>query len=151
MDIDKLKALALAATPGAWANWGRHIIPEAHWQRRLGGSTDKERDREDYAHLICRVDGKYQPDHANAEYIAAACPAAVLELIAEIERLRAAYPDQRSVVYMVAQAQANAVRGFAEAIVECGIVNSAISTVFLDYTEKCAERLVDAAIEKEKA
>lgn len=53
--------------------------------------------------------------------------------------------------YVVGQAQANAVRGFAQAMVECGIVSSAISTAFLDCAEKCAERIVDAAIAAHRA
>ncbi|MFJ3486600.1 ead/Ea22-like family protein [Pseudomonas sp. NPDC090202] len=68
IDIKELKALAEAATPGPWGyngNCGFRV-----WSTPLD----------------CYVfDTGTQPD---AEFVAAANPAAVLELIAEIERLR---------------------------------------------------------------
>ena len=89
MDIEKLKALALAATQGKWeaafpiANGAP--IREANCQVSVDGC------------LIANVShGPIYPAEpfgsamreANANYIAAACPAAVLELIAEVDRLR---------------------------------------------------------------
>jgi hypothetical protein len=65
IDLDKLKAAALAATPGPW-NAGTHAMV-------LAGDE-------------VRIDCDAQVD---ADFIAAANPAAVLELIAEVERLSA--------------------------------------------------------------
>jgi hypothetical protein len=65
MDTDKLKALALAATPGPWEDGGYTVY-------QVGGEE------------IC----KHMSEEDSA-YVAAACPATVLELIAEVERLRA--------------------------------------------------------------
>lgn len=80
MDIEKLKALALAATPGKWEWDGRRedaegyvYIPECSY---LVGN-------------ICLA-GDYEGGTDDCDYIAAAHPAAVLELIAEVERLSAA-------------------------------------------------------------
>jgi hypothetical protein len=85
MDIEKLKALALAATPGKWEWDGRRedadgyvYIPECSY---LVGNICLAGDYENYA--------------ADCDYIAASNPAAVLELIAEVERLRALVPVKR--------------------------------------------------------
>ena len=91
LDLQQLKALALAATQGKWIAMGGHIAPASHADRKIGGSTNRAQDRADYAHEICIVRGKYQPDDANAAYIAAASPAVVLDLIARIERATASH------------------------------------------------------------
>ncbi|MFS2027116.1 hypothetical protein [Massilia sp. CT11-137] len=87
IDTDKLKALALVATAGPWRECGHDRggcscgqiwstvadMPVAQSERgdeEIGKISD---------HVV----------KANARYIAAACPATVLELIAEVERLRA--------------------------------------------------------------
>ena len=88
MDTDKLKALALAATPGKWEWDGRTV------------------DEDGYVHipecsyivgLICLA-GSYEGYQDDCDYIAAACPATVLALIAEVEDvdrlLRASVPDR---------------------------------------------------------
>lgn len=77
VDIEKLKALALAATPGPWM--------------RLFGERTVYDKMEDgcRGNAIVRADLAYgMQDGNNLDYIAAANPAAVLELIAEVERLR---------------------------------------------------------------
>ena len=84
MDLEKLKELAQAATPGPW--------------EKCGGTTPKYTGIctaedvpiiDEFADSI-DVDGApgYEQQAANARYIAAAHPQAMLELIAENERLR---------------------------------------------------------------
>jgi hypothetical protein len=68
-DIQKLKALAEAATPGPWVKTIDGVMPEGAKFGIFGNPTSEN-------------------GAANREYIAAANPAAVLELIAEIELLR---------------------------------------------------------------
>jgi hypothetical protein len=74
IDTDKLKALALAATPGPWfaqtvAGYRGNLFDvRAKYQRGVAGGIG---------------------DPNDAAYIAATNPATVLELIAEVERLRA--------------------------------------------------------------
>lgn len=74
-DIHKLKALAEAATPKKWSTSGSYIAPT----REESGATYVESWRS-----IALVS-----DDKDRAFIAAANPAAVLELVAEIERLRA--------------------------------------------------------------
>lgn len=84
MDIAKLKQLAEAATPGPWDNHCGYLV------RAIFG---------DYAAPISVLETPYRPgaktdrvmqeQYRNADFIAAANPTAVLELIAELERLRA--------------------------------------------------------------
>ena len=87
--LDHLEAIAKAATPGPWIDieeddknfgWGIHYTTT---QDRL----DKLRAG------IARIETDFNPpvekeQKANAAYIAAANPAVVLELIAEIRKLR---------------------------------------------------------------
>jgi len=88
MNIEELKRLAEAATPGPWeydhgciADNGKAIISE-YFVRLDGDDVSIAADIIDPE--SCR------PSKSNAAYIAAANPAAVLELIAEIDRLRKA-------------------------------------------------------------
>jgi hypothetical protein len=96
MDTDKLKALALAATPGEWqSGYGNGVLggraaAAVSWDLTDVRSMPVIKGEEVIAWLAC-----YQPDDvelralsADADYIAAVCPATVLELIAEVERLR---------------------------------------------------------------
>jgi hypothetical protein len=76
IDIQKLKALAEAATPGKWSTSGSYVAPT----RKEGGTTYVENWRS-----IALVS-----DDADRAFIAAANPAAVLELIERIERLESA-------------------------------------------------------------
>lgn len=76
IDIEELKRLAEAATPGPWntSPGGCGIIgPDKQW---LGGMND----------WVCEYSKEMTQSENNAAFIAAANPAAVLELIAEIER-----------------------------------------------------------------
>lgn len=68
--LDELERLAKAATPGEWSNTFAHII---------GGPNRR---------LIADLFGDEQIDHDNADYIAAANPAAILDLIAEVRAFR---------------------------------------------------------------
>ena len=87
MNTDKLKALALAATPGEWKverlqGGGHHNVGIRVRGPIVSGFA---------AALNTRWANEAQTaeQEANAAYIAAACPATVLELIAERDELRA--------------------------------------------------------------
>jgi hypothetical protein len=85
MDIDKLKALALAATPGPWMRlFGERTL----YDRMEDGCR---------GNAIVRADLAYSKQDAdNLDFIAAANPATVLELIAEVEKLRAAIEKEKA-------------------------------------------------------
>lgn len=76
MDIQKLKVLAEAATNGPW------IAGEEHESQSFEGYTVG--DSEGWVAML----GTANEDGRNADFIAAANPAAVLDLIAKIERLQ---------------------------------------------------------------
>ena len=71
VDIEELKRLAEAATPGPWRTEGHVVFGVNHGKKRVASS----------------IWGAPNSDE-NLSYIAAANPAAILELIAEMERLR---------------------------------------------------------------
>lgn len=73
-DYSELKRLAEAATPGPWAYDGSYVCPA----RTEDGTT--------YVELWRSIADCHQPE--NTKFIAAANPAAVLALIAEVEGLR---------------------------------------------------------------
>lgn len=75
MDTDNLKALALAATPGPWKRQGNSAVLRTSSGEWVADTRTHKQD--------------ITQDVANADYIAEANPATVLELIAEVERLRA--------------------------------------------------------------
>ena len=87
IDTSKLRELALAATPGPWEaadagsyDNGKTVIDE-HFVRRPG---------DDVAIAADILDPETcDPSKANAAYIAAANPQAVLDLLDEIERINA--------------------------------------------------------------
>ena len=90
LNIEQLKAVALAATPGPWkksnhANSPRVFAPET--DDRLG------------IEMQIRGNGNRDDNRKNAAFIAAANPAAVLKLIAELERLRSAQGSAEPVAY----------------------------------------------------
>jgi hypothetical protein len=94
IEIEELKALALAASPGPWGTaFDRYIIPASHLGRRIGGSTNPHDDFENFAHVIAEARCKYLPIRANATYIAAANPAVVLVLLADLAAARALLAD----------------------------------------------------------
>lgn len=74
---DELKRLAEAATPGPWSYDGSYICPA-----RVEGETT-------YVESWSALADSHQME--NVRYIAAANPAAILELIAEVDRLAAEY------------------------------------------------------------
>ena len=71
MNTAKLKAAALAATPGEWR------------YQKTTPVTDAEISAENHTRVVNLLAGDVTP--ANSEFIAAANPAAVLELIAALE------------------------------------------------------------------
>lgn len=73
-DHSELKRLAEAATPGPWAYDGSYVCPA----RTEDGTT--------YVELWRSIADCHQPE--NTKFIAAANPAAVLALVAEVEGLR---------------------------------------------------------------
>lgn len=73
-DYSELKKLAEAATLGPWAYDGSYVCPA----RTEDGTT--------YVELWRSIADCHQPE--NTKFIAAANPAAVLALIAEVEALR---------------------------------------------------------------
>ena len=85
MSTDKLRELAQAATEGPWVNkWRHYVIPQIHADRPVGGSTNNDQDRDNYAQLISTsTDDNHGRGKAkaNAAYIAAANPTAILELL----------------------------------------------------------------------
>jgi hypothetical protein len=86
MDIEKLKALALAASPGPWQWWTSNSM------LRLTGADGRDGDvLHGYVHAGV---GDVSCSEPNRAFIEASNPAAVLELIAEVERLRAALPTK---------------------------------------------------------
>jgi len=76
-DIQKLKALAEAATPGPWGADNSHHVGSINAADRHIGM----------ASMYARRPNDITQNLANQDFIAAANPAAVLELITEIERL----------------------------------------------------------------
>lgn len=75
--IEKMKALALAATPGRWIAYETYACN--------GEAAGKEVATDEGAPLITEEN---HPCDADADFIAGCNPAAVLELIAEVERYR---------------------------------------------------------------
>jgi hypothetical protein len=88
-NIDELEALAKAATPGPWYS--------AHHGVNTHGTGAQ--------HDICRVSmttGSYESEQENRDYIAAANPAAILTLIAEVRALRETPSDDAVLCALVA-------------------------------------------------
>jgi hypothetical protein len=83
MDIDKLKALALAATPGPWEWWTSNST------LRLTGADGKDGGVL-YGYVHSGV-GDVSCSDASRAFIEASNPATVLELIAEVEKLQARF------------------------------------------------------------
>jgi hypothetical protein len=96
MDLERLKALALAATPGPWSS--KYVgtaypvdmyVYKPEFLRQPGKSMVVAR----CAACVDTKDPPYRDNH-DVHFIAAANPATVLKLIAEIERLRKYEPTQ---------------------------------------------------------
>lgn len=88
MNTDELKRLAEAATPGPW------FVVGPPWNQNadfiVAGSNDPHTGQ--YVADTENFDGDGENVQENAAYIAAANPAAILELIAELERIKALSP-----------------------------------------------------------
>lgn len=83
IDRNELRRLAQAATPGPWKVVKDHELPGVHGgDVILGGSF--------YDYSV--------PDDEDEAFIAAANPATVIELLDEIERLRAVFEAARAVL-----------------------------------------------------
>jgi len=104
IDLDDLKAKAEAATPGPWEA-GRPDIISYHGAGPTRGYKNVYSPPNGETHLghecsdvVCEaLDAVGADCRENAEYIAAANPQVVLELIAEVERLRAGLEHIKSV------------------------------------------------------
>lgn len=46
------------------------LIPESHAGRKIGCSTNKEKDFNDYAHIVCTVNGRHRDNAADARRLA---------------------------------------------------------------------------------
>lgn len=93
-DHSELKRLAEAATPGPWAYDGSYVCPA----RTEDGTT--------YVELWRYIADCHQPE--NTKFIAAANPAAVLALIAEVEGLRAQHGRDSAELRSLSQARDDA-------------------------------------------
>lgn len=93
-DHSELKRLAEAATPGPWAYDGSYVCPA----RTEYGTT--------YVELWRSIADCHQPE--NTKFIAAANPAAVLALIAEVEGLRAQHGRDSAELRSLCQARDDA-------------------------------------------
>lgn len=85
-DYSKLKTLAQAATQGEWAHWKHGVIKGGPVVQFSNGSSQQQ--------IVMTTGTEWmRPDEqgANADFIAAANPAAVLELIAELQRYEMLY------------------------------------------------------------
>ncbi len=60
-----------AHTEGPLAAVDQWIIPAAHTDRKIGGSTDKAKDFATYAHIIATVQSKYHDEKANIRRLVA--------------------------------------------------------------------------------
>ena len=81
IDLDILEALARAATPGPWEPYESSRACEYISQVWCQAESDNER-------VVCYMN-EAQRELANTAHIAAANPAAVLELCAELRKARA--------------------------------------------------------------
>jgi hypothetical protein len=92
VDTEKMKALALAATPGPWQKNCGNFNVIAPNESNAGLNR----------YHVCMAEGRDYPQMSrNAEFIAA-CRTAVPELIAEVERLRAAANVRETPWYLAA-------------------------------------------------
>jgi hypothetical protein len=149
VDIEKLKALALAATPGPW-DWeedgsrlnGDNGKEAVFWPGNVPGGIDAR--SEGWGAALGQTKSDAQAS-ADAEFIAATDPATVLELIAEVERLRA---DAERLDWILAnrhlRAQGNDENGWC-------VLDCSDGLTFVVKDAATAREAIDAAIEKEKA
>lgn len=85
IDTKKLREFAEAATPGPW----RHNPAPTHHEPVWRVEHTARGANRGAQFVVANVDGTEKNDVANAAFIAAANPQTVLNLMDEIERLRA--------------------------------------------------------------
>jgi hypothetical protein len=144
VDIEKMKALALAATPGPWNWWTSNSV------LRLTGADDRDGG---VLHAYARGSyGDISCSEVNQAFIAATNPASVLELIAEVERLRAGQrPKDHNVRQLVNDLRDIATTFHATQQLRARISGAVGQFIDANYsggaagTEKDAERLYRAA------
>lgn len=89
--LSKLRELAMAATPGPWFVSGvRYRMNGAEWQNV--GRYDEALKRDENIAAV-GYDPRTHLGYADAQYIAACSPDALLRLLAEYERMRTALTD----------------------------------------------------------
>ncbi|MBI6944382.1 ead/Ea22-like family protein [Pseudomonas putida] len=93
IDRDKLRALAQAATGGRWVTEGEYINEHGHLLYAYVAHENSGMIAQAFANCRVKTDDECR---ANAAFIAAACPATVLALLAEIERLNAEITDYQA-------------------------------------------------------
>lgn len=95
IDRDKLQALALAATGGRWVTEGEYINEHGHLLYAYVAHENSGMIAQAFANCRVKTDDECR---ANAAFIAAACPATILGLLAENKALRdrAAYWRRRA-------------------------------------------------------
>jgi hypothetical protein len=98
-NIEELKKLALAATPGPWCAQepaGREADysggEKYHWSVRCPSKPPA------ISHQLCRLSSLHSNEDNDAAYIAEANPQAILALIAETERLQRELEQSRKEV-----------------------------------------------------
>lgn len=90
VDIEKLESLAKAATQGNWYHHKHGVIKGGPVVQFFNGSSQQQ--------IVMTTGADWMiggEKYANADFIAAANPAAVLELLADIERLKAQLATER--------------------------------------------------------
>ncbi|RRV53437.1 hypothetical protein [Pseudomonas sp. p99-361] len=95
VDSKKLEALALAATQGRWVTEGEYINEHGHLLYAYVAHENSGMIAQAFANCRVKTDDECR---ANADFIAAACPATILGLLAENKALRdrAEYWRQRA-------------------------------------------------------
>ncbi|MBF8727674.1 ead/Ea22-like family protein [Pseudomonas putida] len=95
IDRDKLQTLALAATGGQWVTEGEYINEHGHLLYAYVAHENSGMIAQAFANCRVKTDDECR---ANAAFIAAACPATILGLLAENKALRdrAEYWRQRA-------------------------------------------------------
>lgn len=95
IDKDKLKALALAATPGQWVTEGEYVNEHGHLLYAYVAHENSGMIAEAFANCRVKTDDECR---GNAAFIAGANPANILALLSEFDALhdRAAYWRQRA-------------------------------------------------------
>jgi hypothetical protein len=105
-----LMGLAEAATAGPWGVvLDTYVVPADQMNRKIGCSTNAHDDYTDYAHQICKTDSKYLTNNANAAFIAAANPSAIITLLRQLDAARFSAAQHLQTV----ETQAKIIAGYA--------------------------------------